>query len=496
MSEPAAAAANIFERLVNSPCFHPAHADLFTDWNLQAGDIVTVKSGSESYAVPVHNMKLKWSGAPRVTVEATGNPVREQPSADRRRTYSTQSMNHSEQMRLQNKISETAVTVTDMGTRVTAAELEINGLDAAIALKASSADLTALGTRVTSAELDIDGLEGEIALKVSRGSVATSLSVELGNGTVSGGNLIVSGYVTASELETSMARIETQISEGIVTEYLISDAITSTGSIAASSFRIGAAAYSDKEIKLGSLTSGHYLGRTSIDLDHYHNISASESDGVITLTLGQATGSNTPATFNIAGTRFYQEAVESAYERGRASVAQRSITGDYSPSPILLTSSEYGSSVSKSITLDYSDGDSDMLQLRIDASRPYAAGQSSVTLSGSWNGTTYTAAASNGESVSTTLGTTYVYPRGNSVTVSNYTRTAVETCGTGHRVPLTLSGPNTIVDEDGYVWRNMYYCSNWDTLYEKKTSYYFDDDGTESTYYRGASRQTYYTIPS
>ena len=34
------------------------------------------------------------------------------------------------------------------------------------------------------------------------------------------------------------------------------------------------------------------------------------------------------------------------------------------------------------------------------------------------------------------------------------------------------------------------------TLYEKKTSYYFEDDGTESTYYRGASRQTYYTIPS
>ena len=74
MSEPAAAAANIFDRLTNSPCFHPAHADLFTDWNLQAGDIVTVRSGSESYAVPVHSMKLKWSGAPRVTVEATGNP--------------------------------------------------------------------------------------------------------------------------------------------------------------------------------------------------------------------------------------------------------------------------------------------------------------------------------------------------------------------------------------------------------------------------------------
>ena len=147
----------------------------------------------------------------------------------------------------------------------------------------------------------------------------------------------------------------------------------------------------------------------------------------------------------------------------------------------------------------------------------YDDGRAAIGITGSWNGATYTATTVGKvtESTATTTLTAHdvyqatngrtIYPRGNTVTVSNYTRTAVDTCGTGHRVPLTLSGPHTIVDEDGSVWRNMYRCSNWDTLYEKKTSYYFDDDGTESTYYRGAtgvyvydrgSKETYYTIPT
>ena len=40
-----------------------------------------------------------------------------------------------------------------------------------------------------------------IALKVSKGDVATQLAVECGNVTITGGNLVVDGYVTANELE-------------------------------------------------------------------------------------------------------------------------------------------------------------------------------------------------------------------------------------------------------------------------------------------------------
>lgn len=52
--------------------------------------------------------------------------------------------------------------------RVTQAELDIDGANAAIALKADSSVVGALGTRLTSAELTIDGLNGEIQSKVTK----------------------------------------------------------------------------------------------------------------------------------------------------------------------------------------------------------------------------------------------------------------------------------------------------------------------------------------
>lgn len=46
-----------------------------------------------------------------------------------------------------------------------------------------------------------------ITLKVSKGDVATQLAVEAGNVTISGGNLVVSGYVTATQLGTVNQRV-------------------------------------------------------------------------------------------------------------------------------------------------------------------------------------------------------------------------------------------------------------------------------------------------
>lgn len=56
---------------------------------------------------------------------------------------------------------------TDINARLASAEVEIDGLTASVALRASVIDLNALGARVTSAEADIDALDGQIATKVS-----------------------------------------------------------------------------------------------------------------------------------------------------------------------------------------------------------------------------------------------------------------------------------------------------------------------------------------
>ena len=240
--------------------------------------------------------------------------------------------------------------------------------------------------------------------------------------------------------------------------------------------------------------------------------------------------------------------LSSYWDAAQASVVPRSITGDYSPSTITLyrndgSSGDY-SSISKDITLDYDDGDDDMLSLTIDASRIYRAGADSVTQrtaligslitlsrsdtatsnqsttityddssstsgvpvqvdasavygrgievgqtyvtitsvtggtpvkSGKYYNVSLTATASNNATGtgSIRVDASDVYTDGYNAAYNSFVRTSVSVIGTSHRVPLTLNGPHTIVDEDGYVWRNMYNCSNWADLYESKTQYYY-----------------------
>lgn len=60
---------------------------------------------------------------------------------------------------------------TSLDIRLTAAEVDIDGLAASILLKADSTTVSSQGARLTTAEADIDGLEGQIVLKASTTTV-------------------------------------------------------------------------------------------------------------------------------------------------------------------------------------------------------------------------------------------------------------------------------------------------------------------------------------
>ena len=291
----------------------------------------------------------------------------------------------------------------------------------------------------------------QIALRVRNGQVATQLSVECGNVSVSGGNLTVGGYVTAEGLVTTMGAFPSYIS--------------ATGNVAGLSLSGGTLTLNGETLtshsitwnKDGSTSLIMFAGDGNLNLGHYHNITASESGGVITLELGGATSSNTPATFNIADTAFYQNGVASAYAQGvidggssvtvdgidvelagspyfnaqnilvqdiqatawhydgggdtsplgsvtvtrsvmsaytlgytdgAASVVQRIATDAGS---VTLSSSDRGSSVSKTTTVTYDDTNTTpSVPITIDASAVYTAGQNSIQMSKSWNSATAT----------------------------------------------------------------------------------------------------------
>lgn len=78
----------IYDRLRQAPTFHPAGVSLFApDWTLEPGDVVTVRSGEDSYRMPVYSLDLQWQGQSKVGIQSTGNQKREPLPALQRRQY-------------------------------------------------------------------------------------------------------------------------------------------------------------------------------------------------------------------------------------------------------------------------------------------------------------------------------------------------------------------------------------------------------------------------
>lgn len=62
----------IYERLNGADSYHPFSANTFTDWAIEAGDIVTITRENESFTSPVHSSHLSWRGSPQMTLQSRG----------------------------------------------------------------------------------------------------------------------------------------------------------------------------------------------------------------------------------------------------------------------------------------------------------------------------------------------------------------------------------------------------------------------------------------
>ena len=142
--------------------------------------------------------------------------------------------------------------------RVTQAELDIDGAQAAIRLKADASTVTSISSRVTSAEVTINGLRGEITLKASQSDVdevrtsneqlwawtgaagetfaikkqiISYINVSPESITIASSRVNLVGYVTASELKAELATVNqllagTTKSSGIWATYIQCDTLT------------------------------------------------------------------------------------------------------------------------------------------------------------------------------------------------------------------------------------------------------------------------------
>ena len=77
----------IYNRLNAVPAYHPMDAQTFADWSVEAGDVVTVSRGEESYSSPVSTTRMVWKGTPEVQITSTGNKKRNPVSTESKKKY-------------------------------------------------------------------------------------------------------------------------------------------------------------------------------------------------------------------------------------------------------------------------------------------------------------------------------------------------------------------------------------------------------------------------
>lgn len=252
-----------------------------------------------------------------------------------------------------------------------------------------------------------------IALKVSQGNVATQLAIEAGNVTISGGNLVVDGYVTANQLQSEIADLESAWADAIVTEEVSANTILADVGVYTPLLSVSGTSYTGHTISITNVSSGTYLGTQDLTLDHYHAITASESNGVITLTLGAAQTTAGTDSFNIADTQYYKDAVASARQAGVQSVT-------INQSDIMIDPDDYAQYDSANIRYrvpvyaEISNGNGATKDIYISAQAAYNAGAASVTPAivnvskGAWSGgdITFSPSSGSGSSASVSLSTT------------------------------------------------------------------------------------------
>lgn len=246
---------NINTALTAAPQYHPYSASLFTDWTLEAGDVVTVTSGTDSYSAPIHNMTLKWFGAPKVDISAAGNPKREVQDESTRKEYASENQSYNNRK---------------------------------LILEA----------------------EEQIVLKVSKGDVSTQLSVECGNVSITGGNLVVSGYIKASQLATDIANISyLNLQSGYLQTFDFGS--LDGNSVSAATGTIDA--FNSDDITVAALTVDGTSITPSNLVTSIGPASVDSNTGGVSIPWSYLDGgSGTPVTFNIASTVYFQQAVAAA----------------------------------------------------------------------------------------------------------------------------------------------------------------------------------------
>jgi len=188
------------------------------------------------------------------------------------------------------------------------ADIDLNGVVPLVKLSAHTQDIDTLTGKVDQAEASILVNTEGIKAIVEDDGVISLINQTSGAVTIDADKINLQGYVTASNLQASIADLNYANSQVIET-LLITANQTDFNFLKASSFTFNGDLVSKRNVTMGSITSAGKALTTGgeLDLSHSHKFSVAD-DG--TVTLGEVTSE--AGNFNIADTKFFKDAVSAA----------------------------------------------------------------------------------------------------------------------------------------------------------------------------------------
>ena len=274
------------------------------------------------------------------------------------------------------RISSQETKTTNMEQTLSAAKIDV-AAQTGITLTAvkQATDLVSQKTDETAAQLQVQA--GLISTKVSAGDIASAINQTPQSVQISASKINLEGYVTATELETEIAAIkELNLWD------LVSNTATIASSLGAGSLRV------DGTTSLGSVrVNGSDLESNCVS--SIGPASTDSSSGSVSIPWTKLDGSSGSIDFNVASTAYFQQAVAAAYQRGvddgAGTITVDGVSAVASGRPTwsnsVLTQDVYVTAYHEN-----GGGDTDILRaatipIRVNASEPYNAGISSVTVS-------------------------------------------------------------------------------------------------------------------
>jgi hypothetical protein len=374
--------------------------------------------------------------------------------------------------------TQTSDAISTEVSRATGEESRIDQKADGIGLRVGTAE-----GKISSLELTVDGITLTSSGTITVGSTsftalaASDVTISGNTVTIKGSDIYLSGAVDAVE-----AKID-NLTSGLAVATTLS-----TGQLI-----IGQSSFTPHNL---SLASQIYIvaSTANIDLAHSHSITFSESNGVVTGTIGGAQLSNGSHSFNIAATQFYLDAVAAAEASG----------WDAAYAKVVPPSQGTGTSFDVKVP-DTTQGNQHTYTFTIQkGATPGSSGYASVALSGTVVGRIsigdwYDAGVTAGEAKYTPA---TVHLRGQQVLVTPVLTGSNVYCYQTEQVSVTTQGKKinvTLYDSNGDPYNvngiNIYREGSTETYYTRSNGAYRYKADSPTFYYMdgGTVTDTYYT---